>query len=369
LKEGSREPETSYRQVPIDFQFQSRGQEPAKARGVDWRAELRRKLSQRSAAQASEKGERETGTQLPSKGQSQGTAAAPRQSEAVAPAGERAARPFHPLAEPGRPLRSTPQNPTTPKELIPGSEAASVKSGPMQTEPAGAPGIFHPLAEPESPPRKASVARPEKKDAHFILEKPLVRTPARSRTPSSAPLSGAPPEQRRLLLDLEAAVEPEEPRVLDAPPEEAVSAVSAEVLFSRVLAGIIDLLLPVLQSFVFTIIASWVLGFELFSSSALDWIAYLFCGFYLLNSLFFLLLAGMTPGMYLTELRLRGADSEEYSAVAVVVRVLLYLPVLVTVVGLLTALVDGRRRCLHDLVTGTQIVPHSEEDEGPVAPF
>jgi uncharacterized RDD family membrane protein YckC len=363
LKEAASEPEAPFRQVPIDFQFQTRIQEPAKPRNVDWRAELRRKLSERSAAQANAKGEPQAsvpGVRHPSDG-SEGVAKPKGSSQAFK----------HPLAEAQGLINDKSRQPAGSNVLFPGASSAEVK--PAVERPAVVSSVTKPQTAPESPPGKVLAApagaRPEKKDPHLILEKPLVRTPPRSRSTAADPRPAATPEQRRLVLEFETPAEPEQQNASDLPAEEDANRISAEVLFSRVLAGIIDLLLPVLQSFLFTVTGSRVLGFELFSASALSWIAYLFVGFYLLNSLFFLLLVGMTPGMYLTEIRLRGSDSDEYSAAAVVVRVLLYLPVLITVVGLLTALVDNRRRCLHDLVSGTQIVPQSEEEVGPAVPL
>jgi uncharacterized RDD family membrane protein YckC len=346
LKEGPRQTDAAYRQVPIDFQFQSRKEEPAKPRNVDWRAELRRKLSERSAALASAKGERQPAAPAE-------TAKRPVAKEADVPPPSGPRKVFHPLAQPDGPIKGRLEHPAAPKVLFPGGGAAH--SGPGEEKRPASP----PTATGLESARKApgSGSRLDRKDPNLILERPLVRT-----QPKNRPSAPAVPEQRKLVLEFEASAEPEDDEVSAPAREEEESRVSAEVLFSRVLAGIIDLLLPVLQSFVFTVTGSRVLGFELFSASALTWIAYLFFGFYLFNSLFFLLLSGMTPGMYLTEIRLRGSDSEGYSAVAVVVRVLLYLPVLVTVVGLLTALVDNRRRCLHDLVSGTQVVPQPEEE-------
>ncbi len=138
--------------------------------------------------------------------------------------------------------------------------------------------------------------------------------------------------------------------------------VSGEVLFSRLLAGSIDLLLPAFTGLLFTFAAASLLNFDFFSMASMNFIlVFSFC-FYLLNSLFFLLLAGQTPGMYLTDLQLLPEKPGEIGPWPILVRVLIFLPVLATGVGLLWSIFDSSRRCLHDLISGTCVLPISEDE-------
>lgn len=140
--------------------------------------------------------------------------------------------------------------------------------------------------------------------------------------------------------------------VMDAKP-----AVSKEILFSRVLSGILDLLLPVATAVLFVFAACWFLGLDFFSSSATySWLA-LALGFYLFNSLYFFWTAGRTPGMSATDLQLSGEESEEPPFAAVVIRILLFLPVVATLVGLVLALFDAECRTLHDRLSKTKVIP------------
>lgn len=133
-------------------------------------------------------------------------------------------------------------------------------------------------------------------------------------------------------------------------------AVSKEILFSRVLAGILDLLLPVATAVVFVFAACWFLNRDFFAASATySWLL-LALGFYFFNSLYFFWTAGRTPGMSVTDLQLSGQDSEEPPFASVVIRIVLFLPVLATLVGLILALFDSECRALHDRLSGTKVV-------------
>ncbi len=134
-------------------------------------------------------------------------------------------------------------------------------------------------------------------------------------------------------------------------------AVSKEILFSRALAGILDLLLPVATAVLFVFAGCWFLGLDFFSPSVTySWLV-LALGFYFFNSVYFFWTAGRTPGMSATDLQLSGEDSEEPPFSSVLVRILLFLPVVATVVGLILALFDSECRTLHDRLSKTKIIP------------
>jgi len=138
--------------------------------------------------------------------------------------------------------------------------------------------------------------------------------------------------------------------------EDVRQAVSKEVLFSRILSGILDLLLPIGIAVLFVFTACWFIGLDFFSYSATySWLL-LALGFFFFNSLYFFWTAGRTPGMSATDLRLAGQDSEDPPFASVVLRILLFLPVTATLIGLVLALFDPECRALHDRLSGTKVV-------------
>ncbi len=121
----------------------------------------------------------------------------------------------------------------------------------------------------------------------------------------------------------------------------------------------IDLSLPVLIAFVFSYSASKILNFDFFSANSVQLgVVFSLC-FFFLNSFFFLVLSGQTPGMYLTDLQLVGEESETVSFQSLLLRVCLFLPVAATVVGLLWSVFDPWCRCVHDRLSKTRVVPCS----------
>jgi uncharacterized RDD family membrane protein YckC len=165
-------------------------------------------------------------------------------------------------------------------------------------------------------------------------------------------------------LDLQAApiegeddaVAQEVPAFLEAPPRR--ERVSKEVLFSRFLAGIIDLTVPIVTALVFGGLASLYLEVELFSQQHVVLVGSLAMFFFFLNSLFFLLACGQTPGMFVTELRLVSEeDGRNPNLGTILLRVLLFLPSLASVAGVASSLFDPMARCVHDLLSGTRVEP------------
>ncbi len=211
------------------------------------------------------------------------------------------------------------------------------------------------LSEPARKTRKSKVVRFTKKGSALpqVAEKPLIRAPVSSPVAVRAQL----PKQQALTLDA-----PLGPPVSFSPATEkegdpAQTEVSREVIFSRLLAGMIDLVFPFLIAFVFTLSASYILNFEFISTSSARLGALFSLCFFFLNSFFFMILSGQTPGMYMTDLRLVGEDSGKVSFPSLVLRVFLFLPVAASVLGLLWCLGDPWCRCAHDRVSRTQIVP------------
>ena len=186
-----------------------------------------------------------------------------------------------------------------------------------------------------------------------VTEKPLIRASSKPRKN----FQNRSPLQRKLILhgamvEAENAVANREEKT-----DERSTMVSREIIFSRILAGIVDLSTPFFLAAVFVLTASMILNFDLFSPSSMQiGIAFSLC-FYFLNSFFFLALSGQTPGMYLTDLQLVGEKSEDFTLQYLLLRIVLFLPVSFTVVGLIWGAFDPRCRCFHDRISRTRVVP------------
>jgi len=142
-----------------------------------------------------------------------------------------------------------------------------------------------------------------------------------------------------------------------------IDRVPREIFLSRLLAGLVDLLLSAFFGLVFGWVASALLGFDFFSPATIEIGAATGLFFYWASSLFFLLLSGQTPGMHLTGLQLLYQESTELPFMAALIRVIFILPVIATVAGLLWGFFDPWGRCLHDRLSQTRVVPIPEEPQ------
>ncbi len=176
-------------------------------------------------------------------------------------------------------------------------------------------------------------------------------------TETSSP-SPVRPEQRRLTLDPPPS-EFSRPPYENEPVDDDFSSIPREVIISRVLAGLVDLLIPVILGLIFVFSASWLVGLNFFSAEATRWWVIFSFAFFVHNSIFFLWTSGQTPGMYLTELRVIDGENREPGMFKTFARVVLFLISAVTVVGLVLALFDPQCRALHDRLTGTKVVPEA----------
>ncbi|MEE8586831.1 MAG: RDD family protein, partial [Acidobacteriota bacterium] len=98
--------------------------------------------------------------------------------------------------------------------------------------------------------------------------------------------------------------------------------ISREIFLSRLLAGLVDLLLSSFVGLIFAWVASALLGFDFFSAASIEIALATGLLFYWVSSLFFLSLSGQTPGMHLTGLQLLYQESAELPFMAVFIRVL-----------------------------------------------
>ena len=205
--------------------------------------------------------------------------------------------------------------------------------------------------------RKTRESRP-------VAEKPLLRTPLGT----GRGLRSHLPKQQALTLEVPEAPEPVEFSPSSSEERGASeNGLSHEVLFSRMLAGIIDIFLPVLIAVVFSFSAAKILNFDFFSANSLHLGIVVALSFFFLNSFFFLILSGQTPGMYLTDLQLVGEESETVPFQSLVIRIFLFLPVVATVVGLLWSIFDPWCRGAHDRVSGTRVVPITHGSSGAIS--
>ncbi|MBI4444530.1 MAG: RDD family protein [Acidobacteria bacterium] len=219
-------------------------------------------------------------------------------------------------------------------------------------------------------PRPAESATPEKKIVTFQKANDLLNKPASKKT--SAPETGILEKNPGRILDNRRTVRKvpqqrelklEPPKVITHEPglpklEPQIEEVSREVLFSRMLAGMVDLLLPLLLSSLFLVSAGVFLRFDIFSPEALRLGIVLVAAFYFFNSIFFFLTTGQTPGMTLTDLHLIGDRKPgDISLPALLIRVCVFPLAAASVVGLVLGLFDPLRRCLHDRASHTRVVP------------
>jgi uncharacterized RDD family membrane protein YckC len=235
----------------------------------------------------------------------------------------------------------------------------------------------NPPKEPPAPKRSPKLRGEERpifeNSPHPPPGRPVFKDPVReapSQRPEEPSHAVRQPDPRTIVkeaqglkptlpISFEPVIEEEVPEVVEEelePTAEAEEEFSREILFSRFLAGIIDLAIPVLLGLGFTFVSSWILDFDIFMTDYLFWVGLLATVFYLFNSSFFLLSSGQTPGMSVTDLEITGEESDSPASMgAILLRVVLFLPVAVSVVGLAWAVVDPLRRCVHDVLSGTRI--------------
>jgi uncharacterized RDD family membrane protein YckC len=172
--------------------------------------------------------------------------------------------------------------------------------------------------------------------------------------------------QRRLDLDLTPAVRANQaPEITRLPPTSMAAQIHApfEILFSRLLTGLIDLALASLLGSSLVLIATSFLSGNLFSTETAIACAIASGALSLFSSFFLLYLCGQTPGMLATDLRLVGIQDNHPPLLDIAVRVLLFPIVAVTLVGLLWAVFDEKQRCWHDHASRTKIAPVSQRSD------
>lgn len=147
------------------------------------------------------------------------------------------------------------------------------------------------------------------------------------------------------------------PPLLEPEEEPEDEEVPKEIIVSRLLGATLDMVLAVVLAAGFMEMAAWKLSLDFFSLGILKWIGLLSLFFYFFNCLYFLSLIHRTPGMLLTELKLRSSrKSRDITFLPVLVRTLAFFPSALSVTGLVWSFFDHQARCLHDIVSGTRVV-------------
>jgi uncharacterized RDD family membrane protein YckC len=132
---------------------------------------------------------------------------------------------------------------------------------------------------------------------------------------------------------------------------------SRPLLLSRTLSGLIDLLLISCCTGVFIVSADVFSGVSIIDRFSLVNYGTLLMAVYLLYSLFFLITAGQTVGMMITDLRVVSFEGGRPSGREVLLRCLGYLASLVTLgIGLAWGYFDREGHCLHDRFSGTEVI-------------
>ncbi len=342
---------------------------------LNWREELKERLSRHSSRKQAGTGPDSEGTPKPAEGLVAEPSGGDRKTEPRTQ-GE-PERDFPPLTSaPATPAADFPKtDPPLDQPTISGlpgrsGRSASAEPGLKLRESSAEPVLASLLKRPgpgrqplPNPVRSQESPAGAGAGAEAPLEVPLRRPMAADRPmeplrPRPLPLStvaGSPASPQKL-LDLEPPAEPPVPAA--EPPEvhsEAYKPVPREILVSRALCGVIDLTLAAILGLVFMVIASRLAGFDLFSGLALLAAGGLAVCFQIFNSLFFFITCGQTPGMAATQLRLAPEPGREITLKALFARTMLFLPTLTSVVGMAWALRDPYRRCAHDVLSRTVV--------------
>ena len=183
-------------------------------------------------------------------------------------------------------------------------------------------------------------------------EKPVIRPVVK--TGGKAALDK---RQGRLRLDRPRMEKSRTLRSQPEQPDRIEVTVFPEILFSRMLSGLIDVLAAVVAGGSTVLVASLATGAGVMSEMLLSETLMTGGAFFLFSSTFLLYLSGQTLGMLATELSLVGEEGKRPRLSDIVLRVLSFLAVTASLVGLLWALFDRRQLCWHDHLSKTRVVP------------
>lgn len=129
------------------------------------------------------------------------------------------------------------------------------------------------------------------------------------------------------------------------------------ILLSRTLSGLVDLIIIFLCASAFILCADLFSGIDYIDTvSLIDYFAVLLA-IHFIYSVFFLGASSQTIGMMITDLRVAAKDGRRPGIAQILKRCSAFLLSLVTAgAGLLWGIFDRETRCLHDLLSGTQVL-------------
>jgi uncharacterized RDD family membrane protein YckC len=129
------------------------------------------------------------------------------------------------------------------------------------------------------------------------------------------------------------------------------------ILLSRTLTGLVDLMIVALCTGIIIIASDYFSGIITLDFFSFTVYSALFLLTHLVYSIFFLAASTQTIGMMITDLRVVGRDGKRPLLRQIVCRCFGYLlSLFVLGIGLAWSLFDDENRCLHDRLSGTQVV-------------
>lgn len=181
--------------------------------------------------------------------------------------------------------------------------------------------------------------------------------------PLVRPASAASPKQANI-QDLIDSIMTRKSAPPDAEPQKAPPATVQEhpgegklILLSRTLSGLVDLLIVLLCAGAFILAADFISGIEVLDDISLFHYAQLLLAIFLLYSIFMLGTANQTMGMMVTDLKVVRARGERPSIGQVIARTVAFVISLLALgLGLIWAVFDRKSLCLHDRISGTEVV-------------
>ena len=207
------------------------------------------------------------------------------------------------------------------------------------------------MTAPQRPSGEKVSYRSEKRSAP--LERPVIRPLVKT--------GGKPvldERQGRLRLDRSGSMRGSASRPRAREPERAEEqTVFPEILFSRLLGGLIDVVVAAIVGGAAGILTAHYTEAGVFSEGFVRDVSLTAGVFFLFSSTFLLYLSGQTLGMVATELRLVADDRKSPRLSDIVLRVLSFPLVTASLIGLVWALFDRRQLCWHDHLSKTRVVP------------
>ena len=233
--------------------------------------------------------------------------------------------------------------------LLPVSESRKPDENPGSA-PASNAFRYRMTAPTPLPGERILIYRPESRAVP--LEKPVIRPVVKT---GVRPV--ADKRQGRLRLDRTSEKPGLVPRSEPDRTEGVERTVFPEILFSRMLSGLIDLVTAVAVGGSTVMVASLGNGSGVLSETLLRDTLATAGAFFFFSTTLLLYLSGQTLGMLATELWLVAEDQNRPRLSDIVLRVLSFLVVTASLLGLIWALFDARQLCWHDHLSKTRVVP------------